>query len=83
MEESESSQTSARKGRSSIRGVILLHKGHTIERPLQFVCPLEIRCTTQVEERKNDEKNKPVEERKQRQAAIDARKRIRALAEED
>ncbi|XP_068671293.1 uncharacterized protein [Montipora foliosa] len=26
-----------------VRGVILLHKGHTIERPLQLVCPLEIR----------------------------------------
>jgi len=24
-----------------VRGVILLHKGHTIERPLQLVCPLE------------------------------------------
>ena len=27
-----------------IRGVTLLHKGHTIERPLQLVCPLEIRA---------------------------------------
>ena len=26
-----------------VRGVTLLHKGHTIERPLQLVCPLEIR----------------------------------------
>ncbi|XP_068671091.1 uncharacterized protein [Montipora foliosa] len=26
-----------------VRGVILLHKGHNIERPLQLVCPLEIR----------------------------------------
>ena len=26
-----------------VRGVVLLHKGHTIERPLQLVCPLEIR----------------------------------------
>ena len=26
-----------------VRGVILLLKGHTIERPLQLVCPLEIR----------------------------------------
>ena len=25
-----------------VRGVVLLHKGHTIERPLQLVCPLEI-----------------------------------------
>ena len=27
---------------SVVRGVVLLHKGHTIERPLQLVCPLEI-----------------------------------------
>ena len=27
-----------------IRGVTLLHKGHTIERPLQLVCPLEIKA---------------------------------------
>ena len=27
-----------------VRGVILLHKGHNIERPLQLVCPLEIRA---------------------------------------
>ena len=26
-----------------VRGVVLLHKGHNIERPLQLVCPLEIR----------------------------------------
>ena len=26
-----------------VRGVVLLDKGHTIERPLQLVCPLEIR----------------------------------------
>ena len=32
------------KGKDGVvRGVILLHKGHTIERPLQLVCPLEIR----------------------------------------
>ena len=27
-----------------VRGVTLLHKEHTIERPLQLVCPLEIRA---------------------------------------
>lgn len=26
-----------------VRGVVLLHKGHTIGRPLQLVCPLEIK----------------------------------------
>jgi hypothetical protein len=34
------------KGKDGVvRGVVLLHKGHTIERPLQLVCPLEIRCS--------------------------------------
>ena len=33
------------KGRDSVvRGVILRYKGHLIERPIQAVCPLEIRC---------------------------------------
>ena len=64
-----------------VRGVVLLHKGHHIERPLQLVCPLEIRCTTQVQQNKS-EQNKPGREKgEQRQAAIEARKRIRALAE--
>ena len=31
------------KARTVLLGVILLLKGHTIERPLQLVCPLEIR----------------------------------------
>lgn len=26
------------------RGVVLLHKGHSIERPLQLICLLEIHC---------------------------------------
>ena len=41
-----------------VRGVILLHKGHTIERPLQLVCPLEIRGVDQsvhLQERRRDE----------------------------
>ena len=33
------------KGRDSVvRGLILRYKGHLIERPIQAVCPLEIRC---------------------------------------
>ena len=27
-----------------IRGAIVLHKGNHIERPIQLLCPLEIRC---------------------------------------
>ena len=34
------------KGRDGVvRGVILLHKGNHIQRPLQLVCPLEIKCS--------------------------------------
>ena len=56
---------------------VLSHKGHTIERPLQLVCPLEIRCTTQVEESQN-EKKREVEPQslRKRGAAMEARKKI-------
>ena len=34
------------KGRDGVvRGVILFHKGNHIQRPLQLVCPLEIKCS--------------------------------------
>ncbi len=33
------------------RGVILLHKGNRLERPLQAVCPLEIRSTSRGDDR--------------------------------
>ena len=37
------------KGKDNVvRGVILRHKGHLIERPLQAVCPLEIRSDVDV-----------------------------------
>ena len=41
------------KGRDGVtRGVVLLHKGHEIERPFQLVCPLEIRCAETIEEKR-------------------------------
>ena len=33
-----------------VRGVTLLHKRHTIDRPLQLVCPLEIRAVENVDQ---------------------------------
>jgi hypothetical protein len=52
------------KGKDGVvRGVVLLHKGHTIERPLLLACALEIRCTTQIEQRKNEEKQTVEKER--------------------
>ncbi|XP_028404029.1 uncharacterized protein LOC114526646 [Dendronephthya gigantea] len=70
------------KGKDGVvRGVVLLHKGHTIKRPLQLVCPLEIRCTTKIEQRKNENKQTVEKEKQKRGAAIEARKKIRELAE--
>ena len=39
------------KGKDEIvRGVILLHKGHHIERPLQLICSLEIKSASNEED---------------------------------
>ena len=41
-----------------VRGVVLLHKGHTMEHPLQLVCPFEIRAViyaVPLQERRKDE----------------------------
>jgi hypothetical protein len=68
------------KGKDGVvRGVVLLHKGHTIERPLQLVCPLEIRCTTQIEQRKNEENQTVEKERKKWGAAIEAKRAISSV----
>ncbi len=66
------------------RGVILLHKGNRLERPLQTVCPLEIRSTIEetIEEKgKSEEPSKPV--RVRRKAAVDARTKIQVLGGDD
>ena len=54
-----------------VRSVVLLHKGHTIERPLQLVCPLEIRGvdhSIQLQEERRDEPN-PRNKRRRKVAA--------------
>lgn len=60
-----------------VRGVILLHKGHTIERPLQLVCPLEIRVdhSVHLQEGRRDEVQ-PRNQRVRRPAAQQAAERI-------
>ena len=61
-----------------VRGVILLHKGHTIERPLQLVCPLEIRGvddSVHLHEGRRDEVQ-PRNQRVRRPAAQQAAERI-------
>ena len=64
------------------RGVVLLHKGNRLERPLQAICPLEIRSVTaETVEEKKEEPIKPVRER--RKAAVDAQAKIQQLAKDD
>ena len=64
------------------RGVVLLHKGNRLERPLQAICHLEIRSAiTETVEEKKEEPIKPVRER--RKAAVDAQAKIQQLAKDD
>ena len=61
-----------------VRDVILLHKGHFIERPLQLVCPLEIRGVNHsvyLQEERRDEVQ-PGNQRVRRPAAQQAAERI-------
>ena len=69
-----------------VRGVILLHKGNHIERPIQLVCPLEIRSV----EKENPNEASPKEgvdtslgSRERRQAARDAETKIRLCLQDD
>lgn len=68
-----------------VRGVVLLHKGHTIERPLQLICPLEIHCAPKEQRNEVEEKEPENEKRPQRQAAKKAIQKIHELTllEED
>lgn len=72
------------KGREEIVwGVILFHKGNHVQRPLQMLCPLEIRCSqgeiaenmTQAQVR-----GRTVE---RRSAAKEAEARIRQIVTDD
>ena len=72
------------KGRDGgVRGVVLLHNGKRIERPLQLVCPLEIKA---IERRKEQVESEDIPKitREKRLAAKKADQRSRAqLSEED
>ena len=64
------------------RGVILLHKGNRLERPLQAVCRLEIKSVVQeVVQETTEEVTETV--RSKRKAAVDAQAKIRELAKND
>ena len=61
-----------------VRGVILLHEGHTIKRPLQLVCPLEIRGvdhSVHLKDGRRDE-GQPRNQRVRRPAAQQAAEKI-------
>ena len=76
------------KGKENVvRGVKILTKGHTIERPLSFVCSLELTETEIEEPMSNETKPKETDEigqrKSMRQAAKDARCIILQLIQED
>lgn len=64
------------------RGVILLHKRKQLERPIQSVCPLEIRSAEHEPEQGACQKRwEPTRER--RRAAVDAASRIKNIFRDD
>ncbi|XP_029205849.2 uncharacterized protein LOC114969687 [Acropora millepora] len=69
------------KGRD---GVVLLHKGNKIRRPLQLVCPIEITSCSkkpaEVTETTSQEPNRSVSKRR---AADDARTKIKSIADSE
>ena len=73
------------KGRDGVvRGVVLLHNGNRIRRPLQLVCPLEIRsCCKEPAEENESASQEPIRSVRKRKAADDARARIKLIAEQD
>ena len=78
------------KGRDSIvQGAVLLHKGHEIERPLELLCPLEIR-NAEAGERVTDAREKFQQEEKtdkvsrtKRVAAKNSQLKTQLLLEKD
>ena len=73
------------KGRDGVvRGVVLLHNGNRIRRPLQLVCPLEIRsCCKEPAEGNESASQEPIRSVPKRKAADDARAKIKLIAEQD
>ena len=76
------------KGKDNVvRGVQILTKGHTIERPLSLVCSLEIKSTevenSQAKESGSRGKFESPQRKSSRQAAKDAIGKIRQWAQEE
>ena len=69
-----------------VRGVVMLYKGHHIERPLQLICSLELKGlvgATEQEPAKINREAAENEPRSRRQAAVRAEKKIQQLAEDE
>ena len=64
-----------------VRGVVMCHNGRRIERPLQLVCPLELKAVLEVETQKQPEIVS--RERVKRNAAREAEQQIRAQLEDE
>lgn len=74
------------KGKDDVvRGVTLLHKVHTIDRPLQLVCPLEIRTVEDVDQSRKGRRDRVDvgERRPGRAAAQTATQRITEQLQEE
>ena len=72
------------KGRDGVvRGVTLLHKGHTIERPLQAVCPLEIRSVTDEKGKEEVMTERNLEKRQKRNSAMNAVMKTKIILEDN
>ena len=67
-----------------MRGVVLVYKGNRIQRPLQLVCPLEIRSYSngqaEVNETTSQEPNRSVPKRR---AAKDAKAKIKSIVDSE
>ncbi|CAB4026448.1 Hypothetical predicted protein [Paramuricea clavata] len=70
-----------------IRGVIVLHKGNYLERPVQLVCPLEIRSVVKEDQGRHNESTEDnddkLKERPERKAAKIAKVNIREQLKDD
>ena len=74
------------KGKDDVvRGVTLLHKRHTIDQPLQLVCPLEIRTVENVDQSQKGRRDRADvgEQRPRRAAAQRAAQRIAEQLQEE
>lgn len=66
-----------------VRGVGLLHKGNQIQRPLQLICPLEIRSRHEGNKEELAETRVQGRTTERRRAAVDAGAKIRLIAADD